>query len=84
MCQYYLNYYAEYYGYEFYSGCSDYYTDFYPSADGNLVETGMLKGKYSGWAAYVSVDSDLTETLNVAVGVRYTKDDKDLPSLSRT
>ena len=23
-----------------------------PKADGNLVETGMLKGKYLGWAAY--------------------------------
>ena len=77
MCQYYLNYYAEYYGYEFYSGCSDYYTDFYPSADGNLVETGMLKGKYSGWAAYLSMDTDISETLNVEVGVRYTSDDKD-------
>ncbi|REJ69185.1 MAG: TonB-dependent receptor, partial [Proteobacteria bacterium] len=77
MCQYYLNYYAEYYGYEFYSGCSDYYTDFYPSADGNLVETGMLKGKYSGWAAYVNLDYQVTDELVASVGVRYTKDDKD-------
>ena len=77
MCQYYLNYYAEYYGYEFYSGCSDYYTDFYPSADGNLVETGMLKGKYSGWAAYVNLDYQVTDDLVASVGVRYTKDDKD-------
>lgn len=77
MCQYYLNYYAEYYGYEFYSGCSDYYTDFYPSADGNLVETGMLKGKYSGWAAYLNLDYQVTDELVASVGVRYTKDDKD-------
>ena len=77
MCQYYLNYYAELYGYEFYSGCSDYYTDFYPSSDGNLVETGMLKGKYTGWAAYVNFDYQVTDELVASVGVRYTKDDKD-------
>ena len=77
MCQYYLNYYAETYGYEFYSGCSDYYTDFYPSSDGNLVETGMLKGKYTGWAAYVNLDYQVTDELIASVGVRYTKDDKD-------
>ena len=77
MCQYYLNYYAETYGYEFYSGCSDYYTDFYPSSDGNLVETGMLKGKYTGWAAYVNLDYQVTDELVASAGVRYTKDDKD-------
>ena len=76
MCQYYLNYYAEYYGYEFYTGCSDYYYDFYPSADGNLVERGLIKGKYSGWAAYVNLDSDITDNLNLELGLRYTKDKK--------
>ena len=77
MCQYYLNYYADYYGYDFYTGCSDYYYDFYPSADGNLTETGIIKGKYTGWAAYVNADYDITETFNVEVGIRYTEDKKD-------
>jgi len=55
MCQYYLNSYAEYYGYEFYTGCSDYYYDFYPTADGMLTESGKIKGKYTGWAAYANL-----------------------------
>ena len=81
MCQYYLNYYAEYYGYEFYSGCSDYYYDFYPTADGMLTESGKIKGKYTGWAAYANVGFDITEQLNVEVGVRYTEDEKDFGTL---
>ena len=81
MCQYYLNYSADYYGYDFYNGCSDYYYDFYSSADGNLTETGIIKGKYKGWAAYVSADYDLTDTLNLEIGVRYTEDKKDFSIL---
>ena len=81
LCQYYLNYYADYYGYDFYNGCSDYYYDFYSSADGNLTETGIIKGKYKGWAAYVSADYDLTDTLNLELGVRYTEDKKDFSIL---
>ena len=81
ICQYYLNYDADYYGYDFYNGCSDYYYDFYSSADGNLTETGIIKGKYKGWAAYVSADYDLTDTLNLEIGVRYTEDKKDFSIL---
>lgn len=77
MCQYYLNYYADYYGYDFYTGCSDYYYDFYPSSDGNLRETGLIRAKNTGWAAYVSADYDITDTVNVEVGLRYTEDEKD-------
>ena len=76
MCQYYLNYYADYYGYEFYSGCSDYYYDFYPAEGGQLVERGLIKGKYNGWAAYFDVAYDLTDTLNLELGIRYTEDTK--------
>ena len=77
MCQYYLNYYAEYYGYEFYTGCSDYYYDFYPTADGMLTESGKIKGKYTGWAAYANVGFDITERLSVELGARYTEDEKE-------
>ena len=37
----------------------------------------MLKGKYTGWAAYVNLDYQVTDELLASVGVRYTKDDKD-------
>ena len=87
MCQYYLNsyydsYYQEYYGYSYipgFAGCAEvpYYYDFYPSADGNLTETGLIRGKYTGWASYVNLAYDVSDTVNVEVGVRYTKDDKD-------
>ena len=77
MCQYYLNSYAEYYGYEFYTGCSDYYYDFYPTADGMLTESGKIKGKYTGWGAYANLGFDLTDRINVELGVRYTEDKKD-------
>lgn len=87
MCQYYLNsyydaYYQEYYGYSYnpgFEGCADvpYYYDFYPSADGNLTEIGRIKGKYTGWAAYVNTDFDITDNWNVEVGIRYTEDKKD-------
>ena len=81
MCQYYLNPYAEYYGYEFYTGCSDYYYDFYPTADGMLTERGKIKGKYTGWAAYANIGFDITEKLNIELGVRYTEDEKDFSTL---
>jgi iron complex outermembrane receptor protein len=84
MCQYYYNsYYDEvYYFNPAYETCNDfyyvtYYLGFEPSASGNLEESGMIKGRYSGWAAYVNLDRDLTDTVNVALGLRYTKDDKD-------
>ncbi|GIR72356.1 MAG: hypothetical protein CM15mP74_36070 [Halieaceae bacterium] len=77
MCQYYLNYYAEYYGYEFYTGCSDYYYDFYPTADGMLTESGKIKGKYTGWAAYANVGFDITERISLELGARYTEDEKE-------
>lgn len=87
MCQYYLNsyydaYFQEYYGYSYnpgFEGCADvpYYYDFYPSADGNLTEIGRIKGKYTGWAAYVNTDFDITDNWNVEVGIRYTEDKKD-------
>ena len=81
MCQYYLNPYASYYGYDFYNTCSDYYYDFYPSSDGTLTETSQIKGKYTGWAAYVNTDFDITENWNVEFGVRYTEDEKDFAIL---
>ena len=46
-----------------------------------LTETSQIKGKYTGWAAYVNTDFDITENWNVEFGVRYTEDDKDFAIL---
>lgn len=91
ICQYYMNsyydsFYQEYYGYSYnpeFASCAEvpYYYDFYPSADGNHTEPGFIKGKYTGWAAYVSVDYELSDTLSLEVGLRYTEDEKEFGTL---
>jgi len=76
-CQYYGYYYN--YGATF-SGCADLYnyygSPFSPSADGVLRETGRVVGDYSGWGAYLDLTYDITEQLDVSVGVRWSKDKK--------
>ncbi len=76
-----------YYGYYYYapmtfSGCEelyDYYGyEFTPSATGQLIEPGTIKGEYEGWGAYLNLGYAITETFDVEVGVRYTKDEKDV------
>lgn len=75
MCQYYGAYYdvsncadlMDYYGYEW-GG---------PSSDGQLNESGRIKGDYTGWATYVNLDYYITENFDVEVGVRYSEDEKD-------
>ncbi|GAB3312762.1 TonB-dependent receptor [Haliea atlantica] len=80
------DYFCQYYGYYYnygmtFSGCQELYayygSAFTPSADGLLTETGRIKGDYSGWAGYVNLAYDITDTLQVEAGVRYTQDDKD-------
>ncbi|PLW83784.1 TonB-dependent receptor [Kineobactrum sediminis] len=77
-CQYYGYYYN--YGATF-SGCADLYayygSPFSSSEDGRLVETGRIKGDYSGWATYVNVDYFITESFDIELGLRYTEDKKD-------
>ena len=46
-----------------------------------LTESGKIKGKYTGWAAYANMGFDITERLNVELGVRYTEDKKDFGTL---
>jgi hypothetical protein len=41
-----------------------------------LTESRKIKGKYTGWAAYANVGFDITERLNIELGVRYTEDEK--------
>ncbi len=66
MCQY-------YYG----SSCADYIGGFTPSADGMLVEPGIINGDYQGWGAYVDLTYSIAEQLDLSVGVRYSDDEKD-------
>lgn len=87
MCQFYLNsyydeYYQAYYGYSYnpeFTGCAEVpaYYDFYPSSDGTLTESGRIKGKYTGWAAYVNTEFDITPNWSVELGVRYAEDEKE-------
>ncbi len=77
---------CSYYGYAYYgtmiSGCEELYVDFYgysftPSADGRLVETGRIRGDYSGWGAYVDLSWRASNTLDFSFGARYSQDEKD-------
>ncbi len=80
------DFFCQYYGYYYnagmtFSGCADLYnyygSAFTPSASGLLVETGRIRGDYSGWAAYVDFNYALTDTLDVSLGARYSDDEKD-------
>jgi iron complex outermembrane receptor protein len=76
--------YCQYYGYAYYgldpSSCSDlfdyYGYEWYPSSNGLLEETGRIEGDYEGWAAYLNLAYNITETIQVEGGVRYTDDEK--------
>lgn len=70
-----LVYYAEYYGYP-----SDYYTSYYndlPNANGQVVEVSYIEAYNEGWAAFASLGYQITDTLDVEFGVRYTDDTKE-------
>ncbi len=77
---------CQYYGYAYnsgmtFTGCADLYayygSPFSPSADGNLVEPGFIRGDYTGWAAYVDVTFDFSEQWSLSLGARYSDDKKD-------
>jgi len=75
------SYYGYYYNGVTFSGCQDLYSyygsSFTPSANGLLEENGRIKGEYEGWAAYVNVGYEITDEIDVELGVRYTDDEKD-------
>ncbi|MBT8083248.1 MAG: TonB-dependent receptor [Gammaproteobacteria bacterium] len=82
-CAYYGSYY--YPGYDI-SDCrtlfEDYYYygyayTFYPSPDGLLNEPGTIRGDYSGWAAYVDLSLEISESVDVSLGIRHTNDEKE-------
>lgn len=77
---------CQYYGYYYnsgmtFSGCQDLYayygSEFTPTANGLLEETGRVKGTYQGWGAYINLDYYFTENFDVEVGVRWTDDEKE-------
>lgn len=77
-CQFYGNAYNP--GYDF-TGCADLYAyygyEWENTGNGLLTEPGRIVGKYTGWSAYATADYDITDTLNLELGVRYTEDKKD-------
>jgi iron complex outermembrane receptor protein len=80
-CNYYGNYYYPDAGAGTITDCVSYYayigSPWDPSPDGLLTEPGRIVGDYSGWAAYVDLSYEFSETFDVSVGVRHTNDDKD-------
>jgi iron complex outermembrane receptor protein len=80
------DYFCQYYGYAYnsgmtFTGCADLYSyygsAFTPSPDGNLTESGRIKGKYTGWSGYVDLTYSLNDQWDVGLGLRYTDDKKD-------
>lgn len=75
MCDYYLSYYFNYYGF---STCEEYLTYYgYAFNPDGLVERNAVRGRYHGWAAYVDATLKLNDYFDVGVGVRYTKETKE-------
>jgi iron complex outermembrane recepter protein len=79
------NFFCQYYGYYYnsgmtFTGCEDLYnyygSEFTPSANGLLEETARIKGDYTGWGAYLNLAYQLTDTVQVEAGVRYSDDKK--------
>ncbi|MDH3429912.1 MAG: TonB-dependent receptor [Gammaproteobacteria bacterium] len=77
-CNYYGNYYYPGNGISDCASLYAYYgSPFTPSSDGMLTEPGHVVGEFSGWAAYVDLSYDVSESFDVSLGVRYTDDQKD-------
>ncbi|MEM8489770.1 MAG: TonB-dependent receptor [Pseudomonadota bacterium] len=75
-CQLYPNY---YYGT---TSCQDYIEnylgyEFTASTNGLINDANRTVGSYTGYSAYVEVGYDITEAFDVAVGVRYSWDEKE-------
>lgn len=65
----------------YYYSCADLfayygYPEFTPSAN-ELTESNRVRGNYEGWGAYLDLNYEVTDRLELGVGLRYTKDIKD-------
>lgn len=77
-CNYYGNYYYPGNGISDCASLYAYYgSPFTPSSDGRLSESGRVVGEFTGWAAYVDLSYDVSDSFDVSLGVRYTDDKKD-------
>jgi iron complex outermembrane receptor protein len=74
-CAEYFDYFQAYYDYYYYPG---YITvgPFVPSSNGMMDEDTYIKGKFSGWAAYVDLTYAINDQWDVSLGVRHTYDKK--------
>ncbi len=77
-CDLYLNYYYA----PAYRGCTGFYEDYYgyeftPSTNGLINDANETIGAYRGYSAYLEVGYDFTESFDIAVGLRYSWDEKE-------
>ena len=72
LCAYYYN---LYYDVNYFGSClaDIYYASAVPEG---LLEQGVVKGKYSGYAAFVDLTYQLSNTLEISAGLRYSDDKK--------
>jgi iron complex outermembrane receptor protein len=49
---------------------------FTPSANGLMNDRNRIIGKYQGYSAYVDLSYEFSDTFDVSLGVRYSKDEK--------
>lgn len=68
-----------------YYGLSDYLVYYFgtsnwtPSGNNGLIDDwNRTVGKYSGWAAYVDLQFQLSDTVDASIGVRYNDDEKEM------
>lgn len=65
----------------YYYSCADLfayyeYPEFTPSPN-ELTESNRVRGDYKGWGAYVDLSYAVNDRLELGLGLRYTRDDKD-------
>lgn len=65
----------------YYYSCADLFAYWeYPeftASPNQLTERNRNRGDYEGWGAYVDLNYAVTDTLELGVGLRYSRDDKD-------
>lgn len=79
-CDLYLNYYL--YAGDAYRGCSAYFEDylgyeFTPSTNGLISDANSTIGSYKGYSAYLELGYKISETVDIAAGIRYSWDEKE-------
>ncbi len=80
-CQGVFDYYNNAYGGAYAYVLDDYFGtyDWTPSANAGLIDDwNRTRGTFQGWAAYVDLQLQLSEQFDVALGVRYNDDEKEM------